>query len=120
MLNEFISRRNNFTECEYWLRDVNSDPNELIYQTRRSNGTFDAKKSSPETTSPNVVGGVFMFDTSNIMLETYDDISEVKANDVVSFQGKFYMVTQVQRLPFRKNSQFHDDEQYVTYLSLRG
>ena len=116
----FLSRRTNFEECEYWLRNTNADPNELVYQTRRSNGIFDAKISNPETFGNDVVGGVFMFDTKNLMIETYDDISEIKPNDVVSFKGDFYMVSQIQKYPIRKNTQFHSEQQYITYLSLRG
>jgi hypothetical protein len=116
----FVSRRTNFEECEYWLRDVNADPNELVYKTRRSNGSFYAKISNPETFSNNIVGGVFMFDTKNLMLETYDNIDEVKLNDVVRYNDNFYIVTQVQKYPIRKNTQFHSEQQYITYLSLRG
>ena len=116
----FVSKRTIFEECEYWLRDVNADPSELVYKTRKSNGTFDAKESNPETTSPNVVGGVFMFDTKNLMIETYDDIEEIKINDVVKFRNNYYIVTQIQKYPIRKNTQFHYDQQYITYLSLRG
>lgn len=116
----FTSRRTNFEECEYWLRDVNADPNELVYKTRRSNGTFYAKISNPETSGQNVLGGVFMFDTKNLMLETFDEIEEVKVNDVVKFNGSFYIITQIQKYPVRKNTQFHNEQQYITYLSLRG
>ena len=115
-----MSKRTSFEECEYWLRDVNADPNELVYKSRRCDGAFDAKLSNPETSGTNVIGGVFMFDTKNLMLETYDDIDEIKINDVVCFRGSFYMVTQVQKYPIRKNTQFHNDQQYITYLSLRG
>lgn len=115
-----MSKRTSFEECEYWLRDINGDPNELIYKSRRCDGTFDAKISNPETTGTNVIGGVFMFDTKNLMIETYDDISDIKANDVVCFNGNFYMVTQIQKYPIRKNTQFNYDQEYITYLSLRG
>ena len=115
-----MSKRTSFEECEYWLRDVNSDPNELIYKSRRRDGIFDAKISNPETSTNDIVGGVFLFDMKNLMIETYDDIEEVKINDVVCFMGSFYIITQVQRYPIRKNTQFHDDQQYITYLSLRG
>jgi hypothetical protein len=116
----FTSRRSNFEECEYWLRDINANPNELVYQSRVCDGTFDAKISNPETSGSNVIGGVFMFDTKNLMLETYDDIDEIKVNDVVKYNGCFYIITQIQKYPLRKNTQFHSDQQYITYLSLRG
>lgn len=115
----FTSRRTNFEECEYWLRDINADPSEIIYKTRKSNGCFNAKISNPETFSNNAVG-VFMFDTKNLMIETYDDIDEVKVNDVVKFNDCFYMITQIQKYPIRKNTQFHSEQQFITYLSLRG
>ena len=120
MFDLFTSRRSNFDECEYWLRDVNSNPNELVYKSRRCDGTFYAKLSNPETVGSNVIGGVFMFDTKNLMLETYDDIREVKVNDVVCFRGSYYIVTQIQMYPIRKNTQFYNEQQYITYLSLRG
>lgn len=116
----FTSRRTTFEECKYWLRDINADPNELVYKSRKYDGIFDAKISNPETFGTNVIGGVFMFDTKNLMIETYDDINDIKANDVVMFMNNFYIVTQIQKYPIRKNTQFHNEQQYITYLSLRG
>ena len=86
----FTSRRTNFEECEYWLRDVNADPNELVYKTRRSNGTFYAKISNPETSGQNVLGGVFMFDTKNLMLETFDEIEALGATKVLEVYRDYY------------------------------
>jgi hypothetical protein len=116
----FVSRRDLFVECEYWLRDTNSDPNELIYKSRNPNGTFDAKIPDTETLGKQILGGVFMFDTTNLMLETTDDIHMLKENDVVRYQNNFYMVEQIQKVAIRRNAQFFDDVQYKYYLSLRG
>lgn len=120
MLSEFVSRRNNFTECEYWLRDVNGDPNELIYQSRRPNGTFDAKQMSSETSGVQVIGGVFMIDIYGVSIQTDDDVSFLKANDVVEFKGTFYRITDIQKAIIRNNNQFSDDISYRYYMNLRG
>lgn len=116
----FVSRRDNFEECEYWIRDINANPNELIHETKKPSGVFSAKISNPENSSPSVIGGVFMFDSINLMLETYDDIKELKVNDIVRFNGNIYMVTGIQRQPYRKNTQFNNDLRFKTFISLRG
>lgn len=116
----FSSRRDYFEECEYWLRKTDENPNELIYSFRQSDGYFDAKLSNPETFGKGVVGGVFMFDTKSLMLETRDDISSMKSNDIVKYQNNFYIVEDIQKVQERKNSQYHYDVTYIYYISLRG
>ena len=116
----FSSRRDYFEECEYWLRKDSENPNELIYNVRQSDGFFDAKLSNPETFGKDVIGGVFMFDTMRLTLETRDDIRTMRANDIVKYNGVFYMVEDIQKRPQRKNTQFHSDITYIYYISLRG
>ena len=116
----FLSRRDYFDECEYWLRKEGENPNQLIYNTRRSDGYFDAKLSNPEVYGKDVVAGVFMFDTTRLMLETRDDISCIRANDVIKYNGKYYAVEDIQKRPQRKTSQYHNDLTYIYYISLRG
>ena len=116
----FVSRRDNFDECKYWCRKPNENPNELVYEMRKPDGYFDAKMSNPENFGTDVVGGVFMFDTNFVMIETNDDVFKLKANDVVEFRGKIYMITDIQKRPLRKNNQFTNELAYKYYISLRG
>ena len=119
-IDEFTSRRTNFDECEYWVRKDTDDLNELIYETRKRTGTFSAKQENNETSTPQVVGGVFMFSSRNVTISTNDDISDINENDIVKFRGEIYIVSQVQRILIKKNNQFYNEKRYKTYLSLRG
>ena len=116
----FVSRRDNFDECKYWCRKPSENPNELVYEMRKPDGYFDAKMSNPENFGTDVVGGVFMFDTNFFMIETNDDVFNLKANDVVEFRGNIYMITDIQKRPLRKNNQYTNELAYKYYISLRG
>lgn len=116
----FSSRRDYFDECEYWLRKKSDNPNELVYNDRRPDGYFDAKMSNPENFGTDVVGGVFMFDTNSVMIETNDDVFMLKPNDVIKFRGNIYMITDIQKKPLRKNNQYTNELNYKYYISLRG
>lgn len=119
-VDEFTSRRIEFDYCEYWVRDVDGNPNELIHVNRKKTGHFYARQENAESLGNNVIGGVFMFDTRNVTISTQDDINDIKQNDIVKWRDNVYMVADVQRIPLKKNYQFHNDIRYKTYLSLRG
>jgi hypothetical protein len=53
-------------------------------------------------------------------LDVDDYLKKHELTDVVKFNGCFYIITQIQKYPVRKNTQFHNEQQYITYLSLRG
>lgn len=116
----FASRRANFEECEYWLRDINSNPNELLYQLGASSGSFDAKQISAETNGIQVIGGIFMVDVNGVSIQTDDDIRDLKTNDFVKYKGEFYRVTDIQKAMIRTNNQFTSEISYRYYINLRG
>lgn len=116
----FVSRRDNFDECEYWVRKESDNPNHLVYNDRGPDGYFDAKISNPENFGTDVIGGVFMFDINSLMIETNDDVHMLRANDVLKFRGNMYIITDIQKLPLRKNNQYTNELAYRYYISLRG
>jgi len=67
-------------------------------------GKFDANQPKEMNVSSNIVGGVLMTDSYDLVLETYDDLSELEFNDIVLFEGDFYMVSRISSKPIRKNS----------------
>lgn len=117
----FTSRRDCFDECQFWKIDEDEyvDANELVYSTEPS-GFFNAKQVTSEENSAQVVGGVFMFDSSNITLKTNDDIDEVlKKNYIVLFRNEIWRVENVQKAPIKKNYQFSNEISYTFYVRLK-
>ena len=84
--NIYSSRRTNFEECYYWKRDNDEVDLETYAHENKHSGKFFAKEISPLTKQKNVIGGLFMFDSSTIMLETNDYIN-IDAGDVVKYDG---------------------------------
>lgn len=117
--NIYTSRRTNFEECLYWKRDDQDKDLETYTHENKSSGRFFAKEISPLAKKKLVIGGVFMFDSKTIMLETNDSV-EINAGDIVKYENKLWNVSDVQELEFHKNSQFMKKVDYKTYISLRG
>lgn len=131
MLDIWTSRRGNFIECEYWLKEdfvmdtnlvdfIKNPDDELVYQ-REPDGVFFAKELNAYTQDSQQIGETFMARRETITLETSDDISNLKRNDIVKFNDKRYRVDSIQKVPFKNQRQFLANSQsYTYYLSLKG
>ena len=131
MIDIWTSRRGNFIECEYWLKEdsvmsenlsdfIKNPDDELTYKSE-PDGIFFAKEVNAYTQDNQVIAEVFMAKRETITLETSDDISVLKRNDIVRFNDKKYRVDSIQKVPFKNQRQFLANAQSFTYyLSLKG
>lgn len=118
LMDIFTSRRVEFDDCVFWKRDEEIS-NFLEYDMLESCATFSASQITSIEQMPQVVAGIFMFDSSTVTIKSYDDLSEMDFNDVVKFRGKFYRVESVQGVPTRKTNQFTDAVGYTYYMRLK-
>ena len=120
---DFFQPRRNFNEhCRWWSRNESDtyEDNELKYK-RVPNGHFFAKEVDAETNDRNIIGGIFMIDRTRITIESPDNLSDIKSNDIVEYQGEFWRVDNVQKKKSRQqNSEFvnSNNVSYYWYLSL--
>ena len=117
----YHSRRTNYAECVYWVRDERTsvgDLNQWILKNK-SNGVFYAREVSPQYNQQNQQANAFMFDRNVITLQTDDDVDELTRGCVVLYQGHPWMVDTVQRLLHRKESEFDVEQHYKTIISMR-
>lgn len=117
----YHSRRTNYEECVYWVRDesvIVGDLNQWVLKNK-SSGVFYAKEVSPEYNQANPQANAFLFDKDIITLETDDDVDELSRGCVVLYNGKPWMVNDVQRKLHRKESAFDIEKHYKTIVSIR-
>lgn len=117
----YHSRRTNYEECFYWIRDERTsvgDLNQWILKNKH-NGVFYAREVSPEYNQANPQANVFMLDKNMITLETDDDIDDISRGCVVLYNGKPWMVDNVQRKLHLKESQFDSEKHYTVIVSIR-
>lgn len=118
LIDMFTSRRDHFDSCYFWKRDETIS-NKLDYDFMEPSGRFDAKQIEAIEQMPQIIAGMFMFDSTTTTIKSNDDLSELDNNDIVKFRGKFYRVESVQGLFMRKNNEFTDDVPMVYYMRLK-
>lgn len=116
----FTSRRTMFDKCQFWKRNEDDyvDTNEIVYSIEPS-GYFSAQQVSGEENSPQVIGGIYMFDSNRVTIKTNDDIEIIKKNDVVLFREEGWRVENVQKIPVKKVNQYCSEIYYTFYLRLK-
>ena len=118
----FQSRRNMNEHCTWWTRLEGEDIEEskLIYK-RVASGTFSAQEVSSETSDNNVIGGTFMVRKTSVTIKSSDNLSDIKPNDWIDYQGEIWRVENVQKKKARiQNSEFGKPSSvsHYWYLSL--
>ena len=116
----FESRRINFERVEFWKRDIRSDTPTSEIVSEKASGIFYAREVNAESSSNDIVSGSFMFDDSNIMLITNDDVRELSQNDVCKYDERLWNVVSIQRKRIKKRSEFSRIPVYKTYIMLRN
>ena len=113
--------RDEFIECEYWSVDDNiySNNDRIIYQNRPT-GFFRAKEVNSFVEENQVVGQAFLTKQHNVTLETHDNVSDLKNNDLVKFENLVYRVDSIQKTSVKKQKMFMDKDYSASYfISLR-
>lgn len=109
-----------FNVCKFWVRDESfkGDLNQVVLK-ERPNGTFYAKEVSPDVVENSIIGGSFMLDQNTTTIFTYDDINELKTNDIVLYDRHAWRVVNVQKSTKIKENQFNEKKTYEYYVSLK-
>ena len=123
MFDLFQSRRNYNEPCKWWSRNESEDnsSDELIMK-RIPTGTFMAKEITAENMQNTQIGNTFMFDRTNITIQTPDDVYGIKNNDLVLYQDEKWIVINVSKRKARmQQSQFASDRycSHYWYIELR-
>lgn len=125
MINIFNTRRTAHNFCEWWSRNkdsANINPSDYIYNTERT-GCFWAEATSASTREKQNFGGVFLFDMDSIIIETYDNVTRMRAGDIVKYKGGVWRVTNIQYVNDKKREYFSDGDfdsaNYVTYIQMK-
>ena len=121
MIDTWQSRRNNFIECKYWsqINDENLVPDSEIAYKKQPSGSFYAKENGSYTQENQIIENSFMYDKNSIEIETTDDVSDLKTNDLVEFRDEIYRVANVQRKKDAKQAQFLKEPISIkTFISL--
>lgn len=117
----FTSSRIYFNRCPYWCVDeewLEMHPNEIAIK-KKPTGYFNAKEESPFRTSNQIVGGAFMFERNDLTISTEDDIYDIKENDILKFRGEIYRISDIQRQPKLKQTQYSNRPSCKTFLTLK-
>lgn len=124
----YQSRRTNFVKCRYWIAKdteafkdlgmeaIQSDDGYKISQY--CDGVFMAKERTAEDNSKKIIENVYMYNVTNIQLETTDNISYLTQDSIVEYNGLYWRVTNIQKEKIKKQGQFLRNPSYKYYLSL--
>ena len=115
----FTSRRDCFDDCRYWKKLEDDNMNYIDYEYEEPSGFFAAKQITSIQNMPQVVAGLFMFDSNTVTLQSYEDLSELSRDDIVEFQGEIYRLQDIQAARLRKTNQFTDYGGKVYYMRLK-
>lgn len=115
----YHSRRINYNRCIYWVRDEDGigDEDELIYKKKPA-GIFYATESNAETNSANMLAGVFMTEQYDVLLESSDWLDVLCKDCIVKYNGELWRVNEVQKKPYKKESQFRTKKTYKWFIGL--
>lgn len=123
MIDLWQSRRDAFVPVEYWSQIDDDDlvSNSQIAYNCLPTGTFMAKEVSSFTDDSQVVGETLMYDEITVNIYTRDKVNDLRVNDIVRYEGKFYRVDNIQKNYVKKQRQFMKREASAEYfISLRG
>lgn len=122
MIDLKTSRRDYFLHCAYWSQNEEEyiDDDKIVYE-KDPTGYFYAKELSSYNISSNVVVGVFMARSVRVTIETKDDVSNLRRNDIVIIDNKIYRVEDIQITPVKKQRQFlRQNNSNIYTISLVG
>lgn len=117
----FHSRRTNYQEVIFWIRnqqEAKENPEKWIL-TKQPSGTFYCKEVTPSFNQFNTNSGVYGYDKDSITLETDDDINEISRGSVILYNGRPWIVNDVQRLIHKKESEFNSELDYKYIINIR-
>ena len=118
MIDIYHSRRTNFFKCLYYKRNESINDLSKYVLMEKPEGSFYAKPYSPDSRSNQDISNTYRFSENTVTIMTEDEVDDLVENNIVLYNGKAYVVMNVQRELHLKESQFGHDH-YTTYISLR-
>lgn len=117
----FTSRRGCFNKCYFWSQEDNKDivKREEITRKRSPGGFFMAKEIEDEEATHFAVNNAIVFERKSVRLKTYDDISTMKHDDIVKYDGDIWTVSSLRRKKVRRQSQYGRETPYIYFIDLR-
>ena len=112
-----ITRRDYYIRCYYWSVD---EEDENLTHDETPSGVFFAKAYQNINHNDNEDGGIVNIDSQIVVIETKDDISNLKHRDIVSWLGEKWIVENIQSQIFAKRSQFNRCPDRIWWVSLRN
>lgn len=121
MIDLYTSRRDHFLKCVWFSQDTNEDfvPISSVVHEENPSGSFFAKELNPYTVSNHVIGGSFYVNRNSVQIMTYDNVENLKKNDLVKFNNHVWRVEEKQTSYINKQKQFSSNPSKVTILSLQ-
>lgn len=114
------SSRDEFERCTYWKVKENDYHNNQIVYERNPDGFFFAKEINSYTNNNQVLADAFLTEEINITLESHDDLSNLKTNDLVLYDGEVFRVDSIQKVTVKKQRMLMDHSlSFTYYISLR-
>lgn len=120
------SRRGYNSCCSFWHRRENEGskqiPSHELVHNRVADGVFWAREMSGETSRNNIIGGNFMFDSAFVSIKSPDDLSILKSEDIVLYEGEYWIVKNVQKKQARTQQAEYARNMYCShywYIDLR-
>lgn len=123
MIDIFQSRRDYNEPCKWWSRDENDDneANALIMK-RVPTGIFMAKEVGAEQLRNQVIFDSFMFGQGSVTIKSPDNLTGIKANDLVEYQDEKWLVINVQKIKAKKQNSYYAKDtncSHYWFLELR-
>lgn len=116
-VNIYTSRRHNFDKVWYWKRnDAIKDLSKYIYENT-PDGFFYAREESPIDTGNAQTQNVYLYDKSNITLQTEDKVN-LEINDIVKYMDEIWRVNNVQKQIIGKTHQFMKNVDTRTFIQI--
>ena len=118
-LNLYLGRRRNFLKCFLFKReDKDKDLEELLHKKQYS-FYFTARYANEIYGNKEIYGNVFSINSEEVDLISYDDLKEVKSNDIVYFNGTFWIINNISQKIRIKESEFLKNPSSFYFLSVR-
>lgn len=120
MIDLYTSRRNKHEKAYFRFYDVkNKDTNRLIYETKPV-GFIYVREINAKMLTREKIGMYFQFGNNEIVVETSDDASALKPNDLIKFRGVNWIVSNIQNKVIQKQTALGVKPSSNYYIALRS
>lgn len=118
---EGLSRRTYNCRCRYWKVDESDTRNlqNLIYE-KKADGVFFAREAEETRKSETEDSGVVEIDYQNTVIESADDLSNIKHKYIVEYLGQLWIVEGIQFKIINKTTEYYHRPIKIWWINLRN